>query len=290
MSDPNEAPPPLTDILDLEELEAGVFEAPPAPDDRPRVFGGQILSQALAAASFTVDGSPCHSLHAYFLRPGKPGRPIVYEVDSLRDGKRFSVRHVVAVQRDEPICQLTASFQHDDGDSLGYQGQAPAVPKPEALPDGQVQKAAIADKLPPEMRQRFMALMPIEMRPVDTERLWFAPEPQSPDVRVWLRTRQRLTDHANLHRAALTYATDLLALHSCVMPVPIAPFEPNLQFASLDHGLWFHRAFRADDWLLYSGTADSVSEGRGSARAHIYDLQGQLVATMVQEGVLTRLS
>lgn len=284
-----EAAPAITDVLNLEEVDQGVFEAPPAPDDRPRVFGGQILAQALAAASFTVDGSPCHSLHAYFLRPGKPGRPIHYEVNQLRDGKRFAVRQVIAVQRDEPICQLSASFQHDEGDTLAHQVEAPDVPDPDALPDEHTQKAALADKLPEAMRARVMAPGPIEMRPVDVARPWFQREPQAPDVRTWLRARQSLPDHANLHRCVLTYATDLLALHSCIMPVPAAPFDPDLQFASLDHSLWFHRPLRADDWLLYSGTSDSVSEGRGSARAQIFNREGHLVASMAQEGVLTRL-
>lgn len=277
--------PPLTDILDLDEVDTGVFEAPPIDDGRARVFGGQLIAQALAAASFTVDGWPCHSLHSYFLLPGKPGRPTYFEVTDLRDGKRFATRQVVGVQRDEPIFQLTASFQADAGSIEPYQVSAPDVPAPESLPDEEAQRIAMKKVVPPAFHDMLEIVWPIEILHVGDPN-WMVPEPSPPERRAWFRTRDPLPEYENLHRAALAYASDFLALSSCLQPIPRTPFDPDLRIASLDHSVWFHRRVRADEWLLWSGTSAHVGDGRGLGHAHIFTQAGELVATVAQEGLL----
>ncbi|MDD9965400.1 MAG: thioesterase family protein [Myxococcales bacterium] len=278
--------PPLTDILDLETVEEGVFLGPPVDDGRPRVFGGQVLAQALAAASFTVeDGWPCHSLHSYFLRPGKPGRPVYYEVTDLRNAKRFCSRQVLAIQRDEPILQFTASFQSDDGQSESVQLTAPDAPHPNELPDEETTRDRMRARMPEHARDRFNTTWPIEIRPTDDSQ-WFEGKAQPAERRVWFRCRDQLPDYPNLHRCALTYSSDMFALQSCVMATSMSPFDPDLQMASLDHSVWFHRELRADAWLLFAGKCVSVANGRGLASGHVFSEGGELVATIAQEGLM----
>lgn len=279
--------PPITNILDLEQLEEGVFEGPPVADGRSRVFGGQVIAQALAAASFTVEGWPCHSLHSYFLRPGKPGRPIYYEVTELRDARRLCSRQVLAIQRDEPIVQLTASFQADDGEIASFQPGAPEVPRPDALPDEEAQRAWLRTQLPEDRRAYADLVWPFELRAVE-QVSWFASMRQPMTRHVWFRCRDSLPEYANLHRAALSYASDLFPLQSCVMATPVSAFDPDLQLASLDHSLWFHRDFRADEWMLYVGDCASVANGRGLGQGRIFDADGTLIASVAQEGLVHR--
>jgi acyl-CoA thioesterase-2 len=278
---------PLLALLDLQELEPGVYLGPPSETLRSRVFGGQLLAQALAAASFSVDGAVCHSLHAQFLRPGIPGRPIHYEVLALRDAKRLATRQVNAVQRDELIFQLTASFQADDGPGPEHQEPAPEVPAPEALPDPAIEHAARFEAVPAEQRAQFENEFPVELRFVEP-RDFLAPNPTPVAARhhVWLRTAGSLPEYPNLQRCALAFMSDLLVLHGCMRPLGRSVFDPRLQVASLDHALWFHRPLRADDWLLCSLDAPSVAQGRGVGRGLFHDRQGRLVASMVQEGMI----
>lgn len=278
---------PLLSLLDLQELEPGVYLGPPSESSRSRVFGGQLLAQALAAAAFSVDGWACHSLHAQFLRPGIPGRPIQYEVLALRDAKRLATRQVNAVQRDELIFQLTASFQSDDGPGPEHREPAPDVPPPEALPDPAVERNARLAALPEEQRAQLQSEFPVELRFVEP-RDFFEPNPPPVPARhhVWLRTAGSLPDYPNLHRCALAFISDLLVLHGCLRPVGRSIFDPRLQVASLDHAIWFHRPLRADEWLLCSLDAPNVAEGRGVGRGLFHDRTGQLVASMVQEGMI----
>lgn len=285
--------PPIMEILDLRELEPGLFESPPIQDGRARVFGGQLASQALAAASFTVQGAPCHSMHGRFLLPGLPGRSIHFEVSTLHDGKRFAARQVLAIQREQPIFCLTASFQGSPGVIESYQGEMPQVPGPDQVEAEfsaaeKQKRAELMASLPPHVQADLQVQWPIETRNITAPR-WYSAERLVPLRQAWFRSRTELPEFENLHRCALTYATDFFPVQTCVMPLGVSIVEPALQLASLDHNVWFHRPFRADEWLLYSGTCDTVADGRGLARGQVFSAEGQLVATVVQEGLVHQL-
>jgi acyl-CoA thioesterase-2 len=274
----------LLDLLDLKSAAQGVFLGPPSIDARSRVFGGQVLAQALAAASFTVKGLPCHSLHAYFLRPGKPGRPIEYEVSSMRDGQSFVTRKVMAVQRDELNLELTASFQNDDP-GAGFQRTMPDTPLPETFPSEDERLAKYLATTPPAMHERIRTKRPIESIRVGAGG-GFDVAPGAGPVRTWMRARGTLVDDPNLHRCALAYASDLGAIEPSLRAIGMSFTDAASQVASLDHAMWFHRPFRFDDWLLFVFESDSVAGGRGLTRGSVYSRDGKLVASIAQEAVM----
>jgi acyl-CoA thioesterase-2 len=277
----------LLALLDLEKIEENVFRGVSPPERMQRVFGGQVLAQALVAAMRTVpDERACHSFHAYFLRPGDPRVPILYEVDRSRDGSSFSVRRVVAIQHGAQIFVLAASFQKAES---GYEHQArmPVVPEPESLEDDQ--QVLLRDSaLAPAMREWVAQERPFETRavlgrgPFDSA----GDRPARPAIdHIWLRTRGSLADDPNLHRVLLAFVSDMSLLDTALLPHGKSIFS-RVQVASLDHAMWFHRPFRADDWLLYVQDSPSASGARGFNRGAIYTRQRILVASVNQEGLI----
>jgi acyl-CoA thioesterase II len=266
----------LITLLDLEQLEVNLFRGLSWKDDRPRVFGGQVAGQALVAAGRTVEDRPVHSLHAYFLRPGDPSIPIVYDVDRIRDGKSFTTRRVVAIQHGEAIFNLQASF-HADETGLDHQYPMPETPDPETLPT--------ADELEPPVAGRLWARQPIDIRYVDGPP-W--DRPISPEGRqlVWIRADGTLPDDPVLHTCVVAYASDYTLLGSALVPHGRSYFHNDMMMASLDHAMWFHRPFRADEWLLYSQASPAASGGRGLAMGGIFRRDGALAVSVVQEGLI----
>jgi acyl-CoA thioesterase-2 len=275
----------LLALLDLEKIAEDVFQGLSPADRVQRVFGGQVLAQALVAASRTVNAPrPCHSFHAYFLRPGNPKLPIRYEVDRSRDGGSFTSRRVVARQQDAQIFTLAASFQTVES-GFEHQSQMPVVPPPEELEDDQ--QVLLRDAtLTPEMRSWIARDRAFETRSVLGRGIGDRPARAALD-HIWLRTRGPLPPSADgtLHRALLAYVSDMSLLDTALLPHGKSIFS-NVQVASLDHAMWFHRPFRADDWLLYVQDSPSASGGRGFNRGAIYARDGTLVASVAQEGLI----
>jgi acyl-CoA thioesterase-2 len=271
----------LVQLLDLEPIEVNIFRGLSPDEDRQRVFGGQVAGQALVAAARTVEpGRSVHSLHAYFLRPGDPTVPILYEVDRIRDGRSFTTRRVVAIQHGKAIFNLQSSFQVPE-DGLEHQDPMPETPGPEELPD-------FKERMEPysaSMGDWYHRPRAIDTRHVD----WNPPdrhEPLPPHQRVWLRADGRLPDDPVLHTCVLTYASDMTLLDTALLPHGGSWNNPSLFMASLDHAMWFHRPFRADEWLLYDQDSPSTSGGRGLARGLIWTADGRLAASVVQEGLI----
>jgi acyl-CoA thioesterase-2 len=274
----------LLGLMQLEQLEVNLFRGASRDIGTERVFGGQVLAQALLAASHTVDGRLAHSLHAYFLRAGDPEAPIVYDVDRSRDGRSFSARRVVAIQHGRPIFTLAASFQVEE-EGLEHQFHMPAVPQPEEVePIGDLPHDEY-DRLPKNIQRWLDRFGPFEFRPVrGADPHDRAPQPPFKDL--WFRLHGDLDDEPKLHRALLAYVSDFHLVGTATLPHGISWVEGKLIMASLDHAMWFHRDFRLDDWLLYSCDSPSTGGGRGLARGMIYDRQGRLVASTAQEGVI----
>ena len=267
----------LIALLDLERLEVNLFRGVSWKDDRPRVFGGQVAGQALVAAGRTVDaGRDVHSLHAYFLRPGDPSIPIIYEVDRIRDGKSFTTRRVVAVQHGEAIFNLAASF-HLSETGLDHQFQMPEAPAPESLPR--------ADELEPPSPGKLWARQPIDIRYVGGPPWQGTPSPDGRQL-VWIRADGTLPDDPVLHTCVVAYASDYTLLGSSLVPHGRSYFRDDIMMASLDHAMWFHRPFRADEWLLYSQASPSASGGRGLAMGAIFRRDGIHAVSVVQEGLI----
>lgn len=275
----------LLSILDLERIEHNLYRGHSPQDGWQRVFGGQVIGQALVAASKTVeDGRQAHSLHAYFLRGGDPSVPIVYEVESIRDGRSFATRRVVAVQHGRPIFLMSASY-HVDEHGLSHQIEMADVPPPESLATQRELLAASIDSLPPVVKVYFQRDRPIEVRPVEIEH-YVSSTPLPPRQKVWIRVNGPLPDDPAIHRCALAYASDLTLLDTSLFAHGRRVFDPDLLLASLDHAMWFHRPFRADDWLLYDQDSPTVGGGRGFNRGLVFDRHGRLVASTAQEGVV----
>jgi acyl-CoA thioesterase II len=275
----------LVALLDLEPIEVNIFRGVSPDESRQRVFGGQVAGQALVAAARTVDdpGRGVHSLHAYFLRPGDPAVPILYEVDRIRDGKSFSTRRVVAIQHGQAIFNLQASFHaHENGPD--HQITMPTdLPEPDSLPDFKTRMAPHRHII----GDWYERPRPIDLRYIDADPIARAGTP-SRGQRVWLRADGRLPDDPVLHACVVTYASDMTLLDTTLLPFGYAWNDARIQMASLDHGMWFHRPFRADDWLLYDQWAISTSGARGLAGGSIFTRDGKLAVTVVQEG-LTRM-
>ncbi|QFU14998.1 acyl-CoA thioesterase II [Microvirga thermotolerans] len=274
----------LLKILDLEPLEVNLFRGQSPKTGWQRVFGGQVIGQALVAASRTVEGRQPHSLHGYFMLPGDPKVPIIYEVDRIRDGRSFTTRRVVAIQHGQAIFSMSASFQVAE-DGFSHQAPMPDVPGPEALPSEAEVKAELLPKMPEPMRTYFERERPIEMRPVEIQR-YTSTDPGKPIFHVWIRATDRLPDDPAVHQAVLAYASDITLLDSALIPHGRTVFDPKVQAASLDHALWFHRPFRADEWLLYAQDTPNAGGARGFSRGLVFRQDGTLVASVAQEGLI----
>ncbi len=275
----------LVRLLTLERLDANLFRGESRDIGSARVFGGQVLGQALAAANNTVEDRAVHSLHAYFLRKGDHTSPIIYEVDRQRDGRSFSSRRVVAVQHGHPILNLAASFQRFE-EGLEHQAAMPQVPPPDGLADFTEYRRQLLDRIPESKLPRYLLHdRPFEFRPVEPPE-FLDPEPGEPRAHVWLRTVDRLPDDDDLHRAVLAYVSDYYLIGAATRPHGISFFSRKLQLASLDHALWFHRPFRVDEWLLYAIESPSAAGARGLSRGQIFRADGTLVAVVAQEGVM----
>ncbi|MGD2130210.1 MAG: acyl-CoA thioesterase II [Lysobacterales bacterium] len=274
----------LLHLMQLEQLEVNLFRGASRDIGTERVFGGQVLAQALLAASYTIEDRLVHSLHAYFLRAGDHNAPIVYNVDRSRDGRSFSARRVVAIQHGRPIFTLSASFQVEE-QGLEHQFDAPDVPEPDSLqPIGTVARDDL-DQLPKNIQRWLDRFGPFEFRPVQRVNSGDR-TPRPPYREIWFRLHGELEDDPRLRRALLAYVSDFQLVGTATLPHGISWTQPDLILASLDHAMWFHRDFRLDDWLLYSCDSPSASSGRGFARGMIYDRRGRLVASTAQEGVI----
>jgi acyl-CoA thioesterase-2 len=274
----------LLSILDLEQLEINLFRGVSPQVGMRRVFGGQVVGQALVAATRTVEGVLPHSLHAYFLLGGDPSIPIVYEVDRIRDGKSFATRRVVAIQHGKAIFSMSVSF-HNDEPGLSHQMPMPDVPRPDQLPSDAEVRAKILPGLPDPVRNYYSRERPIELRPVDFGRYAGVPQPDN-HFNIWMRTTAALPDDPAIHRCALAYASDMTILDTALLPFQRSIFDRDIMGASLDHAVWFHRPFRADQWLLYAQDSPSSHGSRGFGRGLIYAEDGTLVASVAQEGLM----
>jgi acyl-CoA thioesterase-2 len=271
----------LVALLDLEPIEVNIFRGTSPPAERQRVFGGQVAGQALVAAARTVEPeSRVHSLHAYFLRPGDTRIPILYEVERIRDGLSFTTRRVTAIQHGRAIFSLSASFQVPE-EGFDHSEPMPEVPDPDSIPTLAERWGDVAAE---RGDTRFELDLPFDLRncdwtPSDRER------PLPPYQRIWLKATGDLPDDPVLHACALTYASDMTLLDTALLPHGLGPID-NVFMASLDHGMWFHRPFRADQWLLYAQDTPSASGGRGFARGSVFTADGKLAVTVVQEGLV----
>jgi acyl-CoA thioesterase-2 len=274
----------LLSILDLETLEHNLFRGLSPQVGWQRVFGGQVIGQALVAASRTVDDRPAHSLHGYFLREGDPAVPIIYDVDRIRDGKSFSTRRVVAVQHGQAIFSMAVSF-HRPEEGLEHQLPMPDVPPPEELPSEAELKERLVGRLPPQVKAYWERERPIEIRPVDLSR-YLSPEKRAPSQLVWIRANGILGDDLALNQCVLAYASDFTLLDTALIAHGRFVFDPTLMLASLDHAIWFHRSFRFDDWLLYAQDSPSSSGGLAFCRGTLFTRGGVLVASTAQEGLV----
>jgi acyl-CoA thioesterase-2 len=275
----------LVAILDLEEIEVNTFRGRTPKENRVRVFGGQVAGQALVAAGRTVDDRIVHSLHAYFLRPGDPSIPILYQVDRIRDGKSFATRRVVAVQRGLAIFNLSASFQVPE-DGVEHQLPMPEAPDPESLPTFKDRVGPLIDQAPPELKRWLQRERPIDVRYVDPVD-YLHPTKRPPEQLVWIRADGTLPDTPLIHQYVVAYASDMTLLDTITLPHGISSLDQqHYQMASLDHAMWFHRTFRADQWLLYVQASPAAAGGRGFTRGSLYTRDGALVVSVAQEGLL----
>lgn len=279
----------LLEVLDLEALDPNIYRGQNEDPGRTRLFGGQVAAQALAAAGRTVESLPAHSLpahslHAYFLRAGDPKTPVLYKVDRIRDGRSFVTRRVVAVQHGEAIFNLSASF-HRIESGYEHQSEMPDAPDPETLRTWEERVAAAWDSLPENSRQWMAQRRPIDLRHADSPSYLGGP-PSDAGGLVWLRAAGTLPDDPFLHQCVWTYASDMSLLDNTIRAHgrsgPLGP----VMMASLDHAIWFHRAFRADQWLLYVQDSPAAAHSRGFARASLYSRDGVLVSSAVQEGLI----
>jgi len=277
----------LLDLLDVEEIDTDLYRGPRLPEGRGRVFGGQVIGQALRAAMRSVgDGRRANSLHAYFLRAGDDALPIVYRVERDFDGKSFANRRVIALQRGQPILNLAASFQTPE-EGLSHQVAMPDVPDPEALvSEAELIRRESKASGAPEPTW-FSRPQPIEIRPT-VPRPMFSPQKREPRFASWFRVVAPVGDDPDLHRAILAYASDMRLLATSMLPHGVSWATPGMQTASLDHALWIHQEARTDDWLLFATESPWSGHARGFNRGEIFDRAGRLVASVAQEGLIRR--
>jgi acyl-CoA thioesterase-2 len=275
----------LIALLDLERIEMNLFRGLSPDEGMKRVYGGQVIAQALVAAYRTVEARVCHSLHAYFIRPGDPAAPILYEVDRARDGKSFATRRVTAVQHGEQIFNLAASFQSPEN-GFRHQTPMPAVKQPADLRSEDELRAMARDRLPPEWQKQIGRPRPIEIKPVDPRQM-ISPEKTDPKKQLWMRARRAVDpDNTALQQCLLAYASDMGILDTATKPHGVNWFTGGVQMASLDHSMWFHEPFDISSWLLYAMDSPSASGARGFNRGEIYTQDGVLAASVAQEGLM----
>jgi len=275
----------LLKLLELEQLEVNLFRGASRDIGSAQVFGGQVLGQALTAASRTIEADRVvHSLHAYFLRRGDFNAPIVYEVDRSRDGHSFSNRRVIAIQHGEQIFNMTASFQVVE-DGLEHQIEMPKVPAPEELPDMVEVLRSQLDRMPERVRKFVEAPRPFDFKMVQPVNP-LDPRKSPPSRQVWFRSNGAIPDGESLHRVLLAYVSDFYLLDTATLPHGLSFFSSKIIMASIDHAMWFHRPLRVDDWLLYALDSPSASGARGFGRGSVFSRDGRLVASTAQEGLV----
>ncbi|MGZ5827765.1 MAG: acyl-CoA thioesterase II [Xanthobacteraceae bacterium] len=276
----------LISTLDLETLEQNLFRGRSPQTRWQRVFGGQVIGQALVAACRTVDVAtrPPHSLHAYFLLGGDPKVPIIYEVDRIRDGKSFTTRTVKAIQHGQAIFSMSASF-HIEEAGFTHQAKMPDVPSPDQLPTEAEIRKNILPTMPEPVRRFYERERPIELRPVEYSR-YSGEKTENATFNVWIRCISPLPDDRAIHQCVLAYASDMALLDASLIPHGRSVFDRTIMAASLDHALWFHRPFRADEWLLYAQDSPNSSGARGFSRGSIFSTDGTLIASVAQEGLV----
>ena len=275
----------LVALLSMEAIEEDLFRGSSQDLGFRQMFGGQVLGQSLSAASQTVgDGRLVHSMHAYFLRPGDAGLPVVYQVDRVRDGGSFSTRRVTAIQKGKTIFTCSASFQGFE-EGFSHQAQMPEVAGPDNLRSETELARLVVNQLPEHMRERAISDKPIDIRPVSLNNP-FAPQPAEPVKHLWFRANGSLPDNPALHLYLLAYASDFGLLTTSMLPHGVSVWQKFMQVASLDHAIWFHRPVRVDEWLLYSMDSPWAGNARGFTRASIFNQAGELVASVAQEGLI----
>ncbi len=275
----------LIELMNLEQIEVNLFRGVSPSEGWQRVYGGQVIGQALVAASRTVEdaGRTAHSLHGYFLRPGDTTIPILYKVDRIRDGRSFTTRRVVAIQRGQAIFSMSASFQVME-EGLSHQTAMPVVKAPLACMSELELRDKYIDSIPEEFRNSNRA-RPIEMRFVEPLNE-FDPEPADPEQHVWIRTVDKMPDDQRLNQCLLAYASDMTLIDTSYRPHAIGWGNDDFQVASLDHAMWFHKPFKTDDWLLYHQDSPFSGGARGFSRGTFYNQKGELIASCAQEGLI----
>lgn len=275
----------LLALLNLEKIEEGLFRGQSEDLGLRQVFGGQVVGQALNAAKQTVAAERLiHSFHSYFLRPGDSQKPIIYDVEVLRDGNSFSARRVEAIQHGQPIFYMTASFQAPES-GFEHQKTMPQAPAPDGLPSESEIVHSLEKFIPERVREKFLSEKPLEVRPV----VFHNPlkgHVDQPQRQVWLRANGQVPENLSLHQQLLGYASDFNFLPVALQPHGVGFLEPGMQVATIDHSMWFHRPFNLNQWLLYSVESTSASSARGFVRGEFYNQNGELIASTVQEGVI----
>lgn len=275
----------LIRILDLEKLEENLYRGVSPRIGWQRIFGGQVIAQALVAAQRTVPTErPVHSLHAYFMRPGDPEVPVIYEVKRIRDGGSFTTRIVIAIQHGEAIFSLSASFQRRE-EGLEHQATMPDVKRPDELVHGEAVKEAILKNAPEPVRRYWERPRPIEFRPVSFDH-YLTDEKLPPRQDIWVRAAGEVGDDPALNAAILAYLSDMTLLDTALFVHGLSVFDARVQAASLDHAMWFHRPVRVSDWMLYTQDSPSSFGGRGLTRGSLFAIDGTLVASVAQEGMI----
>ena len=274
----------LLQYFNIEKLEENLYRAQSLDIGTGRIFGGQVLSQALGAAYRTVENKQAHSFHAYFLREGDVKKPVIFQVDRARDGRSFDNRRVVVVQHGRPILNLAASFQKQES---GYEHQvdAPVIRKPDELDEKPFLTSKQMKSLTPRMRKLLTTQGPFEFRFADDIDP-FDPNPTEPIRQIWFKARHQVPDHQPLHRQLLAFVSDFHLVATATFPHPVSYLDPTLQMASLDHAMWFHHDINVNDWLLYDCLSPVASQGRGFAQGRIFTLDGKLVANTSQQGLI----
>ncbi|GAB7219650.1 acyl-CoA thioesterase II [Vibrio comitans] len=275
----------LLTLLQLEQLDLGLFRGDSEHLGLPQVYGGQVLGQALSASRYTVPSDrSVHSFHSYFLHPGDPDKSIIYDVENLRDGRSFSTRRVKAIQNGRPIFYLTASY-HGEQPGFEHQNSMPDIPGPENFASEAELASKIAEFLPEPIRHTFCGEKAIEVRPVTVVNP-LKPHKEEPKQYLWIKANGELPESQLIHQYILAYASDWGFLVTALHPHEVSLFTPKFQVATIDHSMWFHRPFKMDDWLLYAIESPTAANSRGLVRGEIFDRSGNMVASAVQEGVM----
>ncbi len=277
----------LVHTLELEQLEQNLFRGRSPDDGWQRVFGGQVVGQALRAATHTVEARFAHSLHAYFMRPGDPKIPIIYEVEQTREGRSFATRRVIAIQHGKPIFTMSCSF-HQEEPGFTHAIKMPDVPDPDELPSEDELRGQLLENMPAQIRAYWQKERPVEVRPVDINR-YISPQKANPVQHAWLRPTGPLPDDLAVHQCAIAFATDIALLDTALVPHGRTIFDPRLALASIDHALWFHKPARFDDWMLYSTDSPVAAGARGFTRGTLFTRKGDLIASAAQEGLIRNL-